>query len=110
VSVWEIANGKRARRLQGAAATKDPPHHVVFTANGRFAVSLHDRKLRLWDLAGGKEVYWVELKDLHPNYAAVSADGRYLASCNWRGSVTVWKLNEARAAEERDKDKRQAPP
>jgi WD40 repeat protein len=62
--LWDGASGKRLARLQGSVNKKDPPHVVAFSPDGRFAISAHDRKVWLWDLAAGKELYWVEREGL----------------------------------------------
>jgi WD40 repeat protein len=102
--LWDVASGKRLARLEGTVNKKDPPHEVAFSPDGRLAVSAHDRKVRLWDLAAGKELYWVEREGLHPNHVAISADGRWVAAANWRGSVSLWQIVIPRPVEKRAAD------
>jgi serine/threonine protein kinase/tetratricopeptide (TPR) repeat protein len=104
--LWDFATGKRLNRLKGAGDKKDPPHEAAFTADGQFAVTAHDRKVRLWDVAKGQELYWVELKDLHPNRVAISRDGRCIASANWRGWVLIWNLIDPRPRRQQDEETR----
>jgi WD40 repeat protein/serine/threonine protein kinase len=100
--LWDVAAGKRLRRLQGSSNSKDPPHEVVFSPDGRLAISAHDRKVRLWDLREGKELYLIEREGLHPNHVAISPDGRWVAAANWRGSVSLWRLTDPRSHGQQD--------
>jgi tetratricopeptide (TPR) repeat protein len=95
--LWNVATGKRLSGPKGSGSSKDPPHEAAYTADGRLAVTAHDRKLRLWDLGERKELYWVELDGLRPNHVAISRDGRWVASANWRGSISIWKLSRRSA-------------
>jgi serine/threonine protein kinase/tetratricopeptide (TPR) repeat protein len=95
--LWDVATGKRLPGPAGSGSLKDPPHEAAYTPDGRLAITAHDRKLRLWDLGERKELYWVELEGLHPNHVAISRDGRWVASANWRGSVSIWQLSERAA-------------
>jgi hypothetical protein len=103
--LWDVRTGKRLRRLDGPGDKKDPPHEAAFTPDGRLAVSAHDRKVRLWDVTTGKQLYFVELEGLHPNHVAISPDGGWVASANWRGSVTVWKLSDPRPVGQKEEKK-----
>jgi tetratricopeptide (TPR) repeat protein len=93
--LWDVGTGKLLRRLEGFKDKKEPPRWVIFTPDGRRALSAHhgEARLRLWDVATGEELYSVRLEPgLRPNRLVVAADGGWVASCNLRGSVSVWQL------------------
>jgi WD40 repeat protein len=90
-----LASGKLLRRLEGFKDKKEPPTWVVFTPDGRYAVSAHhgQGRLRLWAVDTGQELDVAQIPHpLRPNRLAVSADGRFVASANWGGQVSVWRL------------------
>jgi tetratricopeptide (TPR) repeat protein len=96
--LWDVATGKLLRRLEGGKDKKEPPHWVVFTPDGRHAVSAHhmDGKLRLWEVDTGQELDAAQVPPpLRVNRVVISGDGRFAASANWRGSVSVWRLTGA---------------
>jgi tetratricopeptide (TPR) repeat protein len=93
--LWDVATGKLLRRLEGYPVKKEAPHWVLFTPDGRHALSAHhvEGRLRLWDVDTGQELYWAQLeRPLRMNRVTISADGRWVASANWRGSASVWQL------------------
>jgi len=99
--LWDVATGKLLGRLKGSRGKMEPPHWVVFTRDSRRAVSAHhvEGTIRLWDVATSKELYWDQLpRPLRVNRVVISADGRRIASANWRGSVVLWKLVDSQAA------------
>jgi WD40 repeat protein len=94
--LWDVNTGKLLRRLEGFQNKREPPHWVVFTPDGRRAVSAHhmEGRLRLWDVDTGEELDSSQLgRPLRVNQVAVSLDGRFVASANWRGSVSLWRLS-----------------
>jgi WD40 repeat protein/serine/threonine protein kinase len=97
--LWDVKTGKLLRRLEGFKDKKEPPNWVAFTPDGRRAVSAHhvEARLRLWDVMTGAELYCVRLQPgLRLNRLVVAPDGNWVASCNWRGSVSVWQLHAPR--------------
>jgi WD40 repeat protein/tetratricopeptide (TPR) repeat protein len=121
--VWDVATGNLLRRVGGeqkkdpktwsallqaamarlagtAPAANEqpgPPGCVAFLPDGRRAIAGYhfEGKMCLSDIESGTEVFSVRLApDLRLNRLAVSADGRRIASANWRGSVTVWQVTD----------------
>jgi hypothetical protein len=84
----------RARTLhKGAADLAD----VEFSGDGRKLFSIHaDARARLWDLATGKELATVRLRNASFSRAAVSPDGRTLVLANHprNATVSVYRVGE----------------
>jgi WD40 repeat protein len=88
--------------LAGAAAaqpaTKSFRHGatmsaVVFTPDGKCLVSAGwDKKIRIWDIASGKELRTCEGHDAEIECLAVSPDGKFLASGSWDKTIRLWEV------------------
>jgi tetratricopeptide (TPR) repeat protein len=94
LQLWDLATGEELRRV---AAPWGGVQRVVFAPDGHHALRTEhfQRKLRLWDVDTGQEekCFSVEMP-LRPNRAVISPDGRLAASANWRGSVSLWRLDD----------------
>ena len=83
---------------------------VAFTADGKSVLSVgHDKYLRYWSLADGKE-----LKKLGPTPdwifgLALSKDGKYAATAGYGGSIRVYEVESGKQIyPDADKDKTKA--
>jgi serine/threonine protein kinase/WD40 repeat protein len=65
-----------------------------FGANGELATTGIDKTVRIWDVAAGRELRQVLLRE-HVQYAPLSPDGRWLATGD-RDLVSVWWTRDTR--------------
>jgi serine/threonine protein kinase/tetratricopeptide (TPR) repeat protein/DNA-binding beta-propeller fold protein YncE len=94
--LWDLETGREVRRF---------PHRssgVAFTPDGRRLLSTDHfgRKLQLYDVSTGAERkrFYVEML-LRPHMAVISPDGRSAVCGNWRGSISLWWLDDPPSAE-----------
>jgi WD40 repeat protein len=106
VRLWEVATAKELRRL---AAPDGMAHSAAFTADGKAVAWVASRardergrlnEIRLSDVATGKELACLSLRDVRT--AALSRDARLVAAAGGEsnGSVTLWDLSSARKVRE----------
>jgi RNA polymerase sigma factor (sigma-70 family) len=109
VRVWEVASGKEALCLRGhrrgvAAVAVSADGRLVASSPGRPRLLIdpsqvdEPRRIRLWDLASGKEVASFEGHTWDLTALAFAPDGGRLASGFTDGTVLVWDTAPARRA------------
>jgi len=90
VRVWDLTSDTQLRLINGA-----PQGRTVMSANGKSlaVASVADRKVRIIDVASGKEKH--ALADGIGGAAEVvfSPDGELLVSANYDNNVRVWKTS-----------------
>jgi WD40 repeat protein len=91
ICLWDLATGKLLRSFPTGYS------NILFalSQDGRTLVETHQAnwKIRLWDVASGKESAGLEPKDgCWPSSFAFSPDGKTLAAGNEMGSVDLWDL------------------
>ncbi len=80
---------KKARTLPGHAAVSS----LALSSDGRRLYSgSHDRTIRVWDLATGKETLTLRGHDGGIVALALSGDGKRLASGGYDSAIKVWDL------------------
>ncbi len=103
VRLWEVATGKPLHKLEGHL---HPVKAVAFSPDGRIVASgesfavdkYHQRivnsgtpqRIRLWDVATGKEVHCFEGHAAHVNSLAFSPDGSRLIAGLANGTALIW--------------------
>ena len=100
VRLWDVAARKELRRLEGHKRLEDAfygmkgIYGLAFTPDGRQLLSrATDETVRLWDVAGGKELRrWPGPMGLSPQGAALSPDGRTLATAARGPVVVLWDV------------------
>jgi WD40 repeat protein/serine/threonine protein kinase len=94
VILWNASTGERLHTLGGF---KHLVHGIAFSPDGkRLASASVDGKVRVWDVAAGKELY---RKDVSGAYCvAYSPNGELLAAGEGDGGIVVW---EAASGKER---------
>lgn len=101
IRVWELATGQCLHVLKGRAtgvarlggvAYRSAVPSIAVTTDERFALTIDDRIVRVWDLVTGDclrtlegHTHWVET-------VAVTADERFALTGGYDGAVRVWRL------------------
>jgi DNA-binding SARP family transcriptional activator/WD40 repeat protein len=88
VQVWDVETGERVARLSNTS-----PLAVAWAPDGRLVHSSNDGTIRLARLGGGEELVLRGHRD-GATYAAVTPDGRTLASVGWANERRTWDLGE----------------
>ncbi|MCI0376195.1 MAG: hypothetical protein L0215_01180 [Gemmataceae bacterium] len=86
LSVWEAATGKEITGCAEPAAAYTT--ELAFSSDGRSIVTVQTNAVRLWDFPSGKT-----LKEfIHPEVhnAALSPDGRRLATSSFNRNLRIW--------------------
>jgi RNA polymerase sigma factor (sigma-70 family) len=91
--VWDMATGKELHRLKGHELTSS----VAFSPDGKTLATEggHDRTIRLWDPAAGKERAHFQIPEGYFSCLTFSPDGRTLASGS-PGVVRLWEIASGR--------------
>src|SRR5262249_19068796 len=93
IKIWNSRTGEMVQKLPGAHS--EAVVAVVFHPNGKHLASTGaDRKLKVWDLTTGQEVFSDECTAIRKFGTAYTVafrppDGRHLAACN-EGVVRIW--------------------
>jgi RNA polymerase sigma factor (sigma-70 family) len=81
INIWEVATGKQLRQLISQPQQAQPIWSLAFTPDGKGLISAgEDAKVRLWDPAAGKIIRHFTGHQNDVRCAALSPDGRTLAS------------------------------
>ncbi len=97
VRLWDVQTGKEAGAFDGLEQYLS----AAFSPDGRFLLTADlqlgdDSPLRVWDVAGRKEVARLRGHSGHgPEGVDISPDGRYAVTSSQDGTVRVWRLPRA---------------
>lgn len=93
VKMWHMANAKVIGELKGRDKPLRSILSMVFTPDGKHLVTGGlDQRIRVWDIAGGKElISWVAHKSV-VRHLSLSRDGKTLVSCGDDEFVRTWDL------------------
>ncbi len=95
--VWDVASGKVLATFRDQQAANDftaSSIPIFPTPDSRQVITVEKEGIRIWEIASGKEVRWAVRSKIHNRAAALSPDGRLLAT----GGVVV-RDEERRAVE-----------
>jgi WD40 repeat protein/serine/threonine protein kinase len=94
ILLYDGRTGALVHRLRGHDSTV---RALAFGPRGRRLASVgHDRKLRIWDLAEGKELYSVVAHEQRVPVVAFSADGQTVVTTAPDGSTRFWHVETGR--------------
>ncbi len=99
--VWDLARGGPSWRLPGETAKRGLARALAISPDSKHLAAAHDGKLRLWDLASGKQVREVARYDEHCATLDFSPDGKRLLAGAGQGAavpnrVRMWDLDGGR--------------
>lgn len=98
ILIWDVAGGRLAKEIPTGTTRIGK---LDFTPDGGKLVGNYGGRMFVWDVATGKEETHDPRHDLDgPAFAvAVSPDGRWIASADRQGYVTLWSHADRWAAE-----------
>ena len=81
--IWDVATGQvlatfRDRDAQNNRYANFFP--IFYTPDGKQIITAEHEGVRIWDIAAGKEIRWAVRANIFFHVAALSPDGRYLAT------------------------------
>jgi WD40 repeat protein len=91
--LWDIATGKRLRKLGRGVKYPSTGEQLVFSADGKqlaWGRNHMDRSVRLWDVATGKLIHTPDGHEDAIRAVAVSSDGTRIATAGREGTARVW--------------------
>jgi WD40 repeat protein len=95
LTIWDVASGKELRTIADFVSWV---HMVALTPDGKKVVSADDQNVKLWDVQTGKELHNFLTSQNSPYFrAALSADGKVLATSRANQTITVWDVNTGKA-------------
>jgi WD40 repeat protein len=89
--VWDAATGKELSASDESAVYEN----AAFSADGRSLLTVHSRLVRLLDFPSGRERMRISHPDVYR--AALSPDGRRLATSAFNHDLRVWDAQSGRA-------------
>ena len=97
--VWDTASGKELFTLRGRSAAvfvggfnEDPVNSTHFSPDGhRIAAGINDGTVKVWEAAGGKELFTLRGHNGGVNSVAFSPDGQRLVTGSDDDTARVWE-------------------
>jgi len=89
VVLWETETGNSDRTVKAWQSTATGSQAVAFSRDSKVLATASQTKVKLWDIASGKEIGELGAADEYPFYVASSPDGSYLAAATNR-AIRVW--------------------
>jgi WD40 repeat protein len=90
IRVFDIRNGKE---VNGDSGHWTDVVFVGFSADDSRVVSAGDKSVRIWDITGSKELARLTGHTSFITNAALTKDGKTLATGSWDGSARLWDLS-----------------
>ncbi len=93
VRIWDVAAGGPGHVLGG---TDQLGGRMALSPDGQVLATVADWAIALWDLPSGRELRRIPVPWPVGSTITFTADGRYLVSGNWDGTLTILDLQAAR--------------
>ncbi|HUI06909.1 MAG TPA: protein kinase [Verrucomicrobiae bacterium] len=93
VKLWEVASG---RELRSFAGHRGAVLGVVFSPDGKLALSGGDDTMKLWDVANGRKLQDFAGRQGDVRSVAFSPDGKFALSGGDDGTVKLWDVASGR--------------
>jgi WD40 repeat protein/serine/threonine protein kinase len=93
VTVWDVA---QKRKMQDFAFPASPGNALTgkpaFSLDGRYVAGIIGRKVKVWQVANGRELLTLDMHGPTASHVAFWPDGRRLATVSLVGVVKVWDI------------------
>ena len=94
ISLWNVADGKIIRTLDGHTSSIGSPNGLAFSPDGkRLASASYDDTARLWDWQQGKSLLTLKGHQNYVDTVAFSPDGKQLATASDDQQIMLWDIN-----------------
>ena len=91
IMLWNAADGKTIRSLDGHTDSIGSPNGLAFSPDGKWLASAsYDKTARLWDWRTGKSLFTLEGHHDGVNAVAFSPDGKLLATASDDQQIILW--------------------